>query len=211
MNSIIKKIFNLSDIRYSWLLVISMLFFIFSLYNNKINSDLTATVEYITYGTAVGLAFVWSILNYIDHIKVNVLLRKYDNIDIFVDNLVMNKQEKEDLKSYLNDFVKDLEENGKTKEEAIKTAIAQFQVQEFTSLSKSNGIFELPVHYYLIGYIIIFVVAIVIIGVFTGTILEDFFLLHAINFTLNLYCIGFLGLIFLYKLIDILVAKKMVR
>ena len=84
-------------------------------------------------------------------------------------------------------------------------------MQEFTSLSKSNGIFELPVHYYLIGYIIIFVVAIVIIGVFTGTILEDFFLLHAINFTLNLYCIGFLGLIFLYKLIDILVAKKMVR
>ena len=71
--------------------------FIFSLYNNKINSDLTATVEYITYGTAVGLAFVWSILNYSDHIKVNVLLRKYDNIDIFVDNLVMNKQEKKIL------------------------------------------------------------------------------------------------------------------
>lgn len=211
MNLLIKKVFNLSDIRYPWLLLISMLLFIFSLYNNKINPDISMIVELVTYGSAVIIAFVWSILNYIDHIKVNVLLRRYDTIDVFVDNLVMEKQEKEDLKSYLNDFVKDLEENGKTRDEAVKTAIAQFQVQEFTSLSKDNGIFELPVHYYLLGYIIIFAGLIILIGIFTNTILVNSFLLHAINFMLNLYAIGFLGLLLLYKLIDNLVTKKIIH
>jgi len=123
----------------------------------------------------------------------------------------MNKQEKEDLKSYLNDFVKDLQQNGKTEDEAIKTAIAQFQVQEFTSLSKNNGIFELPSHYYLLGYFIIFVAAIVVIGIFINTILGDSFLLKAMNFTLNLYSIGLLCLLFLYKLIDKLITKKIIR
>jgi len=211
MNIFIKKVFNLSDIRYSWLLLVSMLFFISSLYYNKINPEISTMLELITYGGAVALAIVWSILNYIDHFKINVQFRKYDNIDVFVDNLVMNKQEKEDLKSYLYDFVKDLQQHGKTEDEAIKTAIAQFQVQEFTSLSKNNGIFELPSHYYLLGYIIIFAAAIVVIGVFTNTILGDSFLLKAINFTLNLYSIGLLCLLFLYKLIDKLITKKIIR
>lgn len=165
------------------------------------NSEISTMVELLTYGGAVALAIVWSIVNYIDHIKINVQFRKYDNIDAFVDNLVMNEQEKEDLKSYLDDFVEDLQQKGKNKEEAIKTAIAQFQIQEFTTLSKNNGVFELPAHYYLLGYFIIFAAAIVVIGLFTNTILGASFLLKAMNFTLNLYSIGLLCLLFLYKLI----------
>ncbi|MBZ2174289.1 hypothetical protein K8M07_03405 [Schnuerera sp. xch1] len=209
MKIFVKKVFDLSDIRYPWLLIISMLIFIFSLYNNKINPNIDIITELLTYGTAIVTAFVWSILNYIDHIKLSVIYRKNNDIETYVNSLVMKKEDKEDLKEYLNDFVKDLESEGKTEEEAIEIAIGQFQVKEFTSLSKNNGIFELPVHYYLIGYIIIFVAAIVIIGIFTNTILRDSFLLKAINFMFNLYSIGFIVVLFLYKLMDIFIKKKM--
>lgn len=211
MNIFIKKVFNLSDIRYSWLLFVSMLLFIFSLYYNKMNPKLSIIVELITYGGAAGLAIVWGILNYIDHIKINAKFKKYDNVDLFVENLVMNQEEKEDLKAYLNDFVDDLQQKGRTEDEAIKTAIAQFQIQEFALLSKNNGIFELPSHYYLLGYFCIIAVAIVVIGVFTNTIFGNSFLLKAMNFTLNLYAIGLICLLFLYKLIDKLIGEKIIR
>lgn len=209
MRVFLRKVFNLSDIRYPWVLLISMLLFVFSLYNNKINPDISTIVEWATYGTAIGGAFVWSILNYIDHLKISAIYRKNDNIEIYVESLAMNREEKEDLKEYLNDFVRDLEEGGMKREEAIKTAIGQFQVQEFLSLSKNKGIFELPTHYYLLGYVLIFVVIMIIIKVLTSTIFEDLFLFHAINFTLSLYTISFLGLLILYKLIDLIIEKKM--
>lgn len=211
MKLLIKKIFNLSDIRYPWIILISMLLFVFSLYNNKINPDINTTVELITYGTSVGFAFIWSILNYVDHIKVNAIYKKNDSIEAYVDSLIMKKEEKEDLKEYLNDFVRDLEEGGKTKDEAIKTAISQFQVKEFTSLSKNAGILELPTHNYLIGYVLVFMTAAVVISSLTNTILSNLFWLHAINFMLVLYSISFIGLLLLYKLIDRVVAKKLMH
>ncbi|GAB6084861.1 hypothetical protein [Alkaliphilus crotonatoxidans] len=207
----IKKIFNLSDIRYLWLLLLSMILFVLSLYNNKVNPDINIGFEIITYGTAIGSAFVWSVLNYVDHIKVNAIYRKSDNIDSYVNSLIMKKDEKEDLKQYLNDFVKDLEANGKTKDEAVRTAISQFQVNEFTSLSKNTGIFELPSHYYLIGYVMIFVLTIILIQVMISIGLGGRFWLFAINFMLGLYSLAFLGLLLLYKLIDTLVARKITQ
>lgn len=207
----IKKIFNLSDIRYPWLLLLSMILFVFSLYNNKVNPYISVGLEFLTYGTAIGSAFVWSILNYVDHIKVNAIYRKSDNIDSYVNSLIMKKDEKEDLKQYLNDFVKDLEANGKTKEDAVRTAISQFQVNEFTSLSKNTGIFELPSHYYLIGYVMIFILAIILIQVMISVGLGGRFWLFAINFMLGLYSLAFLGLLLLYKLIDTLVARKITQ
>lgn len=209
MKILTKKIFYFSDIRYSWLLGISAMLFILSLYNNKVNPDINSTIEWVTYGSAIGCAFVWSILNYVDHIKINALYKEGNDIDAYVRSLAMNKEEKEDLKVYLNDFVTDLEANGKTKEEAIKEAIAQFQVQEFTSLSKNGGILELTTHYYLLGYAIVFIILNLIIQISLGTGILNSFWLHAISFTLILYAVSFLGLIFLYKLIDILVTKNL--
>lgn len=208
MKSLVKKIFSLSDIRYWWLLGISAILFIFSLYNNKINPEINTIIEWTTYGLAIGCAFVWSILNYVDHIKINSIFRKSSEIEDYVNSLAMNREEKEDLKEYLNDFVADLEEGGKTREEAVKIAIAQFQVQEFTSISKNSGILELPSHHYLIGYVIIYLVLALIIQIFLGTGISNSFWLHAISFTLILYVVAFLGLIVLYKLIDVLITKK---
>ncbi|MNN29718.1 hypothetical protein D3C81_1433350 [compost metagenome] len=207
----IRKAFNLTDIRYPWLLVFSMILFVFALYNNKVNPDINVGIELLTYGTAIGCAFVWSVINYVDHIKVNAIYKKSDNIDSYVNSLIMKKEEKEDLKQYLKDFVKDLEENGKTKEEATKTAINQFQVNEFTSLSKNTGVFELPGHYYLIGYAVIFALAMILTQVMIGIGFGGRFWLYAINFMLALYSFAFLGLLLLYKLIDTLVARKITR
>ncbi|MDV4151329.1 hypothetical protein R0131_10795 [Clostridium sp. AL.422] len=204
----IKRIFNLSDIRYSWLLIFSMIIFIFSLYNNKINPNINVGLEILTYGIAIGSSFVWSILNYVDHIKVNAIYKNSNDIDSYVNSLIMSRDEKDDLKQYLNDFVKDLEESGKTKDEAIKTAISQFQVNEFTSLSKNTGILELPSHYYLIGYVIIFAVIIILTQFMISLGLEGRFWLYSINFMLTLYSLGFLGLFLLYKMVDSLIARK---
>jgi hypothetical protein len=183
--------------------------FILSLYNNKVNPEINSTIEWVTYGSSIGCAFVWSILNYVDHIKISALYKTSNDIDAYVSSLAMKREEKEDLKVYLNDFVTDLEANGKTKEEAIKAAISQFQVQEFTSLSKNGGILELPTHYYLLGYAVAFIVLNLIIQIFLGTGIINSFWLHAISFTSILYAVSFFGLIFLYKLIDILVTKNL--
>jgi hypothetical protein len=212
MKLLMKKAFDLSDLRYPWLLLASMLLFVFSLYNNKMNPDISTAVEWLTYGTSIICAFVWSVLNYIDHIKINALYRKHNSTEAYVDSLTMKKQEKEDLKTYLDDFVKDLEANGKTKDEAVKIAISQFQVQEFTSLSKNSGILELPAHHYLIGYVLIFAaVAVILFLCLTNAAFKDVFLLHAIYFMLILYSVSFVGLLLFYKLLDLIVAKKLLR
>lgn len=211
MNLFIKRMFNLSDIRYKWLLLASMILFVFSLYNNKINPDMGTAIEWLTYGSSIICAFIWSILNYVGHIKLNKIYRKNESIEAYVDSLAMKKQEKDDLKTYLDDFVKDLEANGKTKDEAMKTAIGQFQVQEFNSISKNSGILELPSHHYLLGYVLIFAAVIIFILCLVNTAFRDVFFLKAIYFMLILYSVAFIGLMFLYKLLDIIVSKKTIR
>lgn len=211
MNLFMKRMFNLSDMRYKWLLFASMLLFVLSLYNNKINPDMGTAMEWLTYGSSVICAFVWSILNYVGHIKLNTLYRKHDSIEAYVDSLAMKKQEKDDLKTYLDDFVKDLEANGKTKDEAVKIAISQFQVQEFNSISKNSGILELPSHQYLLCYVLIFMAAVIFILCLVNTVFREVFFLKAIYFMLILYSVAFIGLMFLYKLLDVIVSKKIVR
>lgn len=211
MNLFIKRMFNLSDIRYRWLLLASMILFVFSLYNNRINPDMGMEMEWMTYGSSVICAFVWSVLNYVGHIKLNTLYRRHDSIEAYVESLAMKKQEKDDLKTYLYDFVNDLEANGKTKDEAVKIAISQFQVQEFNSISKNSGILELPSHHYLLGYALIFMAAVIFILCLVNTAFRDVFLLKAIYFMLILYSAAFVVLIFLYKLLDFIMAKKIIR
>lgn len=209
MKNILRKIFNLSDITYAWLLIVSMLTFIFSLYNEKFNPDTTPLIQWITYGSAILSAILWSILNYISHININSNYRKYNDIDSYVNNLVISKDEKLELKSYLNDFVSDLISQGKNKEEAITIAINQFKVKEFYSLSKNNPILNLPIHYYLIGYILVDIAIVVILLVLTNTILINSFLILSIEFMLVSYGIGFLGLFIIYRILDTIISKKL--
>lgn len=208
MKQFLRKIFNLLDIRYSWILIISMGIFIASLYTSKINTQITPTIEWISYGSAFISAVIWGILNYIDHIKVSATYIKCDNIDAYVDNLMMSKDERAELKAYLEDYAKDLISQGKTKEEAVKTAINQFKVQEFTSLSKNSSLLNLPIHYYLFGYTLIAMIIGIILHFLTDIFLPQIFLLLSIEFMLFSYAIGFVGLFFLYKLMDVALLKK---
>lgn len=209
MKNMLRKIFNLSDIRYSWLLLISMGAFVLSLYNEKINPDITPVTQWLTYGFAILSAVIWSILNYIAHIKVSANYKKFDNIETYVDNLIMSKDEKLELKAYLEDFAADLSSQGKSKEDAVQTAINQFRIQEFTSLSKNSSLLNLPIHYYLIGYLLLDILIIIILTLITSIMLSSSFWLLAFEFMFILYGVGFLGLFFLYKMLDAIISKNL--
>lgn len=208
MKNILKKTFNLSDIKYSWLLLLSMVIFILSLYFEKISSSITPLTQWITYGSAFLSAVIWSVLNYIAHIKVNANYKKYDDIKTYVDNLVMSKDDKLELMAYLEDYAADLSSQGKTKAEAVQIAINQFRVQEFSSISKNNSVLNFPIHYYLIGYVLVDIALVIVLALLTNTIFHGYFWLSAFEFTLAAYGVGFLGLFFLYKVFDAAISKK---
>ncbi|ROR27258.1 hypothetical protein EDD66_107172 [Mobilisporobacter senegalensis] len=208
MNTTLKKLFNLTDIRYPWLLLISMCAFIFSLYYDKNHTNISLAYQWMTYGFTIISATVWSILNYIAHIKISANYKKYDNIDTYVENLLISKEEKLELKGYLEDYSSDLISQGKTKEESIQTAINQFRVQEFTSLSKNSSLFNLPIHYYLIGYSLLSITVATLLEFMPMILKQSPFLFSAIQFMLISYCIGFTGSFFLYKLLDSIISKK---
>ncbi|WP_017416559.1 hypothetical protein [Clostridium tunisiense] len=208
MKNILKKTFNLSDIKYSWLLLLSMVIFILSLYFEKISSSITPLTQWITYGSAFLSAVIWSVLNYIAHIKVNANYKKYDDIKTYVDNLVMSKDDKLELMAYLEDYAADLSSQGKTKAEAVQIAINQFRVQEFSSISKNNSVLNLPIHYYLIGYVLVDIALVIVLALLTNTVFHGYFWLSAFEFTLAAYGVGFLGLFFLYKVFDAAISKK---
>lgn len=204
MKNTLRKIFNLTDIKNSWLLIASMIIFLLSLYTEKVKGAIIPL-----YALAIVSAVIWGILNYINHIKVNANYKKFDNIETYVDNLVINKDEKLELKSYLEDFAADLISQGKTSKEAVQIAINQFRVQEFSSLSKNNSILNLPIHYYLIGYVLIDIALILILEFLRITILASSFWLSAIEFMFIVYGVGLIGLFFMYKMLDTVISKKL--
>jgi hypothetical protein len=201
----IKKIYNLSGLKYPWLLLISMLAFIMTLCFNRFYPDAFTRIEVVIYGAVFLIALLWSILNYVGHLQISPIYKKHDNIESFIRGLTMSKEEKAELTEYLNDFVKDLEENGNTHEEAVKMAISNFQVKEFTQLQ--GNIFETPIHYYLLGYVSIFVGLIIIIQCIDFIVSLPFIFL-AVSFMLVLFSAAFICLFFIYKLTDVMIAKK---
>ena len=202
----LKRIYNLTDIRYPWLLLLSMVMFILSLCFHRLHPNIDSNMEIVIYGAGFAVALTWSILNYISHLKLNTIYKKHDDIAVFVEHMSMKKDEKIELIQYLNDFVKDLEEKGDTHENAVKKAISHFQVQEFTA-AQDDDLFEKPTHYYLLGYVSIFVGVILIIRCL-DIIFPVPFMLLAASFMLVLYSIAFFCLFFLYKLLDVLISKK---
>lgn len=208
MNNLYKKIFNLTDISYSWLLLGSMFAFIAAFYIGKMNPQMTEAMEWITYGSIVALPTIWGVLNYIDHIRLNARYKRFDNIDVYVDNLIMSKDEKAELKGYLEDYSRDLMSQGKTREEAVKTALSQFAIQEFVSISKNSSIINLAIHYYLVGYTIIALGLALLLQLITSILLVKSYLLLVVKFMFTAYGIGFIGLYFLYKLMDTILSKN---
>lgn len=91
----------------------------------------------------------------------------------------------------------------------MKTAINQFKVKEFTELSKNSSLLNLPIHYYLIGYTLLAMILTIIVHLLRNAAFLDSFFLPAVEFMLISYMAGFIGLFFLYKLMDAMLAKKL--
>lgn len=201
----IRKVYRLADMKYPWLLLVSMLAFITALCFNRLFPESFTRIEIVIYSAVFLVALLWSILNYVGHLKRNAIYQNCDNLEAFINGLTMSKIEKTELSEYLNDFVKDLKENGSTHEEAIKTAISHFQVREFTQ--SQGSFFETSTHYYLLGYVSIFAAIIIVIQCIDLVVSLPFIFL-AVSFMLMLFSAAFICLFFAYKLIDVMIAKK---
>lgn len=207
MEKLIKKIFSLYDLKYIWLLLISFIAFYITFYLDLLYEpsyvQLTALAGY---GCAFITASVWSVLNYINLIKFNIMYKKSSDINAFVDQLTISREEKLEIQGYLEDYIEDLISSGKQRADATREAIESFKVKEIISSSKNSRLFNLHAHYYLLGYSFIMVI--------TGLLLRIIYLninsllLLSLEWLLYLYGIGFTGLFVVYKLFDIVLYKK---
>jgi hypothetical protein len=208
MQLLINKVFSLSDIKYAWLLLISIISFVGTFYLDLYyNPSFVQTAALAGYGLAFIIAALWGAFNYIGHLRINAMYQKNNDIPAFVDQLALSNEEKLELQAYLEDYVIDLVSQGKTREEAAKEAINQFKVKEFSSLSKNTMIFNLHAHYYLGGY-----ACLALLGGLTLIVIHANFPLLVFlvgKYTLLAYGVGFIGLFFIYKLADIILYKKL--
>lgn len=204
----LRKIFSFRDIKYSWLLLISFVGFALTFYLDLYDESAQVQKIYLLgYWGGFILATLWGALNYIEHIRINVLYKKSHDIYAFINQLAMGEEEKLELQAYMEDYVEDQVSQGKPQEEATKEAINQFKIQEFTSLSKNTMLFNLHGHYYLGGYAF-FAVA---LGLISGWLYSFFPALPIIvvQWTFFAYAVGFVGMFFVYKLVDATLYKKL--
>ncbi|MFC4402695.1 hypothetical protein [Gracilibacillus xinjiangensis] len=206
--NLLKKITSLTDIKYFWILLVSIAVFVVTLlidyYDNPAHTPFNVLVGY---GIAIIIGGVWAIFNYIGHIKVNVLYRKSKDLSSFVERLVLDKEEKTELLAYMEDYAQDLVHQGRSYKEATAVAINQFKINEFDRLSKDSTIFHLPAHHYLIGYAFVATVLFVLWLWIGNTIISSPFI-TVLEATCFSYASGFIVAYFLYKLIDIMIYKK---
>ena len=207
MEKIIKKIFSLKDLKYTWLLLISFIAFYTIFYLDLLNEPSYVQITALAgYGCAFITASVSSVFNYINLIKFNIMYKKSSNINAFLDQLTVSREEKLEIQGYLDDYIEDLIASGKQRTDAIREAIESFKVKEILSSSKNSKIFNLHAHYYLLGYSFIMVTA----GLFLRVIYLNVnsLLLLSLEWLLYLYGIGFAVLFVIYKLFDIVLYKK---
>lgn len=207
MNKLLNEIFNFKGIHFSFLLAVSALAMIGSLYYNTLHPTANNAALWLMYGSSMAIAFIWSIINYVSHIKINSIYRRKDSVDSYVNTLSVNKAEKDELKTYLNDFVEDLMRNGKSKKEAVQYAISQFQVEEFNSLSKESNYLWISSHIYLIGYAIVSLMLSAIMFII-DVVLPSFWF-SAVGWISLMYSIGFAFLMFIYYFANKIILKTM--
>lgn len=207
MSQIIRKIFSLGDINYSWILILSAVLFGISNYADRLFSNDPIWVH-TGYWISLAVAVLWGTLNYISHIRMNSMYKKQDDIRLYVNQLAMSEEDKLELKIYLEDYVQDLIKQGNTEADATREAINQFKVKEFLSLSKNTLLFNLHAHYYLIGWTIIFIIVSILVWLLEFSIIPYPSFTTTIVITLIVYAFGLFGMFFLYKIIDAAIHQK---
>jgi len=123
--------FSIKQISYKAILAVSMILFFVCYYLDKvIDPSKTEFVFVVGYMFAIMLAAFWSIINYIDHLRINPLYKTYDSIDQFVRALDTTDDEKMEIKTMMVDYVTDQKELGKDEDKAISEIISQFKNEE---------------------------------------------------------------------------------
>lgn len=130
-----RKVFCLRDIKYSWLLLLSIAFCFLVFYIDR--SDMKdpgwLTIGYLL---AFALAVVWGVINYIGHIRMNVMYQKQNNIQAYVENLAMGKEDKLELQHYLEDYAADLIMQGKPKMKLQRKRLTNSRFRKFYPYQK---------------------------------------------------------------------------
>lgn len=210
MKHLLKKAFSLRDIKYGWLLLVSIAIFFTALYLDLDSNPSHISIKaVISYGAALIVSVVWGAINYIGHIRVNVMYRKNNDIHAFVDKLAMSQEDKLELQVYLEDYIQDLISQGKEKEDATEIAIDHFKIKEFSSLSKDTQIFNMHAHYYLWGYTIIATLLCLLLLFVTNVLIESSLALIVMESSFFVCAFGFTCLFFVYKLMDSIFYKKL--
>jgi hypothetical protein len=166
----------------------------------------TETIHLAVYAVGIIIASFWGILNYIDHLRINPLYKQANTISEFVSELELNPDDKLELSTYMEDYVKDKVANGQDVKSATKEVIRQFKVEEFSDIQLSKDTFFFHSHKYLIGYgFIFFLIGIVFWVLFSQFNLILLVIIEALGIS---YAFGFWVLFILYKFLDMILKKK---
>ncbi|TNJ62337.1 hypothetical protein FE784_31100 [Paenibacillus hemerocallicola] len=203
------KAFSLNDIKYYWLLVLSIVLCGAFVYWDRMDSPDKTLWLSVGYGASFGLAVLWSGANYVGHIRINAMYRKHNDIQAYVEQLAMNDEDKMELRNYLEDYTQDLMSQGKTKEQATAEAISQFKVKELLSLSKHTSLFDLHAHHYLLGWAAVAFVLLLLLELLDGLLFSHSLLTMIVESILAAYGAAFIMLFFIYKVLDVWVYRKL--
>lgn len=208
-STLLRKIFSLGELRYGWLLAISVAVCVVAFYVDEQWNPREQLWLSLFYFASFLLAVLWGGANYVGHIRVNAMYRRQHDIAAYVNQLALSAEDKTELRNYLEDYAADLERQGRTKEEAEREAVSQFKVKEFLSMSKHTRPFESHGHHYLIGYAAIALAAAAAAALIDG--LTDSYSLPGLIATtlLTVYGICFVALFVLYKIVDKFLYKKL--
>ncbi|UVI30491.1 permease prefix domain 1-containing protein [Paenibacillus spongiae] len=204
-----RKAFSLGDIKYSWMLILSILICGAFFYADRMDQPDDRLWLSVGYGASFGLAILWSVMNYIGHIRINAMYRKQNDIGAYVEQLAMSDEDKLELRNYLEDYTEDLMTRGKSREQATAEAISQFKVKELLSLSKNTSLFQLHAHCYLFGWAAVACAALVLLVVLDGALGSNAVLVLILETIFIVYGASLFLLFLVYKLLDAWIHQKM--
>lgn len=207
MDNLLRKIFSLRELRYGLLLCFSIVICVVTYYFDEQINPADQMWLSISYYISFTIAAIWCGMNYFAQIRMNQFFRRQNDIYAYVNQLALSGEDKLELQNYLEDYATDLEQHGKTREEAVTEAINQFRVREFLSMSKHSKLFETHGHHYLLGYAAIMLSADLVLAIIDRLASPSIF--FKIFFSvLSVYGASFVIVYVMYKALDQFIYEK---
>lgn len=209
MTNLIRKIFSFGELKYGWLLLVSIVLCVVTFYADEHYDSGDQFWLSVSYFISFALAALWAGVNYVEHIRINSLYRKHGDIRAYVDQLAINAEDKLELRDYLEDYATDLEQQGRNRQEAVTEAINQFRVKEFLSMSKHTQPFESHSHHYLLGYSSLAIAATLLLVLFDYAFPSYSLYALILGTVLAVYGMCFIALLVLYRILDKFIYRKL--